>query len=1004
MGSDAAGPVRRHCRALPWVLLVSLLTAGFASSSAQSKPAPVAVRSSGFGLFARASLRWVGNRVHCFVTGNGWLCGAESSVLGGAYWPAGTGNQYIYNSGLQFAGIVDSASANNSWAGDVAGAFFFNSRGGGNGQAITDIYDGADPSDLALWPAEAHVPSGDDSAASLYHPSLQGHKTASDRDIWFLTWEGDPRLSGGRGHPLGILVETRGLAFAAGGKEDLLFFLFTFYNITASNPARYDQAPTRLRTRLREVGVRFHQLNEDLDTELPADGYTIRDIYVGIGTDFDVTSEDAGANYSGVNLPSGMGFSYHHTFLASPFWSFTDASIYRPPFFAGAGFVGAKYLKTPEVNGRQTGLTLFYMTTGGGEFSDPRSVQNLYRYLAARPDPSLGDDTCNVGDPAVTHICYVNQGTASDTRFTQATGPFTLAPGEYRTIVAAYVFAAPVATGLCTGPSVCGSLRPDTPTGDLTRFTTPAALALGANTVDSIAGFRGWRDTAFTRRLPTGDSLVLPNGVIDQEELTVIPGSLLGKARTAQAIFDSRFLLPMPPAEPEFFLIPGDDQVTVVWRASSTERDGDPWYPLSQAPETFDPNYRQYDVAGYRIYRGTTADPANLRLLAQFDFRGDVWNDRTGQINQLTGDGYSRCAPFLGVFTGCTSAGTAHGVPTVAPIPVSLDGPITQWETIVASGAGIDTVITVDTTVSPPDTTIAYVPVNLRAFASKVDTALTGGGTPRPALEGTGIPFTFVDRMGGCNECGVRNHRRYFYVVSAFDLNSVRSGPSSLESSLAATKSVVPTPPPVNVSSSGTIQPIEVLGRRGPLADSVLPTLDPVTGRFSKPFPPANGAWLALPSFLTEVLSDSGAVTLRLDSLMLGRTPNPGLAQLPITYYWSATRAGSTQQLTTLGSQSQFEFDDTTSTAYDDAIALDSAAAARFGGSNQFTLPGMLRQVLPGNYYTSSYGRGCLNGAPGFDYSPPQAGCDFNGARWFVGPSPQTNEPAAIRSSETPRT
>lgn len=387
---------------------LTLLLGSPSAASAQSKPATAGASASGFSLFARASLRWIGNRVQCYVISDGHLCGGESSILGGAYWPAGTSNQYSYNSGLQIAGIIDSASANNSWAGDVEGAFFWNSRGGGNGQQITDIYDGADPADLATWPAEAYVPSGTDQAAAIYDPALRGLKTASNRDIWFLSWEGDPTFTGGRGHPLGVMVETRGLAFTGDGKEDVIFFIFTFYNISASNPAVYNTAPARLQSRLREVGASFQQLNETAGAILPDDGYTIKDMYFDIGTDMDVTFNGAGTNYAGVNVPSSMGYTYHATFTADPFWSFADASIYSPPFFPGAGFVGVKFLKTPEVNGQQVGMTLFAATTGGGEFSDPRNIQTLYRYMTGNPDPTLGDDICSIGDPAVTRICYIN--------------------------------------------------------------------------------------------------------------------------------------------------------------------------------------------------------------------------------------------------------------------------------------------------------------------------------------------------------------------------------------------------------------------------------------------------------------------------------------------------------------------------------------------------------------------------------------------------------------------
>jgi hypothetical protein len=46
---------------------------------------------------------------------------------------------------------------------------------------------------------------------------------------------------------------------------------------------------------------------------------------------------------------------------------------------------------------------------------------------------------------------------------------------------------------------------------------------------------------------------------------------------------------------------------------------------------------------------------------------------------------------------------------------------------------------------------------------------------------------------------------------------------------------------------------------------------------------------------------------------------------------------------------------------------------------------------IQGNYYTNSYGRGCVNSAAGYTGSTT-TGCEYNGQRWFDGPSPATNE------------
>ena len=84
--------------------------------------------------------------------------------------------------------------------------------------------------------------------------------------------------------------------------------------------------------------------------------------------------------------------------------------------------------------------------------------------------------------------------------------------------------------------------------------------------------------------------------------------SLLGKALVAQAIFDNKFLLGFSPETPPFYLVPGDNQITVVWEPSATEQTGDPFFVAAGDPTSalYDANYRQFDVEGYRIYRGNS--------------------------------------------------------------------------------------------------------------------------------------------------------------------------------------------------------------------------------------------------------------------------------------------------------------------------------------------------------------------------------------------------------------
>ena len=71
---------------------------------------------------------------------------------------------------------------------------------------------------------------------SIYSPLLQGRVNASQGDVWFMSWDGDPALNSGRPHPLGVVVETRGMGWNfPAGNEDIVYFVYTFYNVTSLN-------------------------------------------------------------------------------------------------------------------------------------------------------------------------------------------------------------------------------------------------------------------------------------------------------------------------------------------------------------------------------------------------------------------------------------------------------------------------------------------------------------------------------------------------------------------------------------------------------------------------------------------------------------------------------------------------------------------------------------------------------------------------------------------------
>jgi hypothetical protein len=185
-------------------------------------------------------------------------------------------------------------------------------------------------------------------------------------------------------------------------------------------------------------------------------------------------------------------------------------------------------------------------------FRDPANVFQLFRYLSGNLDPAQGDQACNVAGGFAVGICFINPNPA-DSRFYQSSTKLTLPPGGFGSIVVAYIFSAPVAiSGFA--PKASTNVSPGNPV----RLTNASQLAVGANTVDSLTGFNGFTD-------------IDGSGTVTQNEFRTIPASLLNKALTAQVIFDNGFLLPFAPTTPNFYLIPGNNQVSIVWQPTSSE-------------------------------------------------------------------------------------------------------------------------------------------------------------------------------------------------------------------------------------------------------------------------------------------------------------------------------------------------------------------------------------------------------------------------------------------------
>ncbi len=376
------------------------------------------------------------------------------------------------------------------------------------------------------------------------------------------------------------------------------------------------------------------------------------------------------------------------------------------------------------------------------------------------------------------------------------------------------------------------------------------------------------------------------------------------------------------------------------------------------------PNYRQYDVEGYRVYRGRVDAPSSLSLLAQFDYGGTSISDFSGFVANTGTDAteLTVCAPDIGLFDRCAagydSTEFEPGVARTHSRDIPLVGGVVQVKT--GSRAEL------------ADGTATILPL-------QSDTVITGGNSGFPGLADTGVPFVYVDR-------GVRNNLRYFYAVTAFDVNSFASGPSSIESA-RITKSVTPHVAATNSASDVATQPF-ISGRGTNLnPDAPAPAFDPATSKFSGPFPAANAWDVSFVGAVSEVLKGSGSFSARLDSIGLGNAVE-GMSN---TYYLTATSSAGTAHITVPILQNFTEAPTTADGTPFKAAALDPSSS-RFGGSSDFALYGNVQMTLPGEYFTSQWGRSDAFGSQttGFPTLSPA-----NGPRWFVGDNETQDNPNA---------
>jgi hypothetical protein len=133
-------------------------------------------------------------------------------------------------------------------------------------------------------------------------------------------------------------------------------------------------------------------------------------------------------------------------------------------------------------------------------------------------------------------------------------------------------------------------------------------------------------------------------------------------ANQAQFIYDQGWLLPGPPLAPNTTLVPGDNQVRIVWD-NLPEKTPDPYWQKVAGDSTkpgWDPIYRGYDFQGYIVYKSKNG--SDWGILAQCDLvDGDTFNYPPGGDSAGTPDSLWIRATDKGLFYNVVDSNVTNG-------------------------------------------------------------------------------------------------------------------------------------------------------------------------------------------------------------------------------------------------------------------------------------------------------------------------------------------------------
>jgi len=540
-----------------------------------------------------------GNNIAFYISNNGFLAiNPTSPFAPGGFWPSGSTNNYIYQSGLNILGIID-ADGDGVFSDTVETSAVYDAEwregraSGTKDDPDAKLFFSTSSEDLALWPDEFRRVDDDPDSPTFGQriPLVIG-----DQDlVTFFTDVDAPLFKSAGIHRLGLEVSQRVVLISTGIERDIMFVHWKITNATGYvDPAEVSGVPYDIRGVLVDIKTDFDigTPTDDASAVLPT-----RQLALAYDSDFREQSfgrqpalqgtsllyspvEDDGLDNPTVLEPEGNGL------VDETFGDIMAAGLTHP--------VTGEPLVFPEevLSLKAERFFLYTMYTFGDQRPDPFSDAEAYRILSA----AEGENLLPEFDP---YADFLEATIIEDLRQNIVTGPFDMpAEGEPKEIWVAFYFS-PAAND----PAVNGRRA------DLSQLN------------------------------PQGEF-----------------SSVLALAEVARQTFETGFVRPKPPPPPNFRLIPGDRQVMITWDDFPVHNTYDDYADTFQAsqlvlrdsiPEGFPriTGYRANDFEGFRIYRSLTGERKDAKLIAQFDLDNGIVDYTVTRT--ITRDGFTGTGPYL---------------------------------------------------------------------------------------------------------------------------------------------------------------------------------------------------------------------------------------------------------------------------------------------------------------------------------------------------------------------